>query len=488
MADNFIANPGAGGDTFAADDVSGIKYPYSKIDIGADGVSLPVNAANPMPVSVGGSIAVTGPLTDAELRATDLPVRLDSYAYPISTNNSSTVQLASGASFTGTIETPQDQPSISILLTSDQQIELTVKQYIDLAGTRAFPDIVYIVDANKGLSGSFPINGNYCNVVAKNIGKATTTTFNLNVAYGTLQTSNGTGLQPSTIVGTGDYTGVSLIESCISGDLALTTQQLNTERRDITGASVPSDSPRVQRIVASTAGQQFLIDTQGYQTLSLTMGTMAAAVTGSNDTAGTFGAVSCYPIVLGAPVTTAAATINYIVPCFTRFIKLTVSTAGHALYTLRQTPMPVLYQANTPINLSQVAGAAASSTNPLFVSPVALAATNNQTIGQSIITATAAAVVQAKATPGRLTMLNIKNNSANVGFLHLQNNAAATTSTASVQTYVIPASVGGTVDVLLPDGGLFLSAGIAFTVSGGIASGDVTALTAPSMVVNYAFI
>ena len=33
MADNFIANPGAGGDTFAADDVSGVKYPYSKIDI-----------------------------------------------------------------------------------------------------------------------------------------------------------------------------------------------------------------------------------------------------------------------------------------------------------------------------------------------------------------------------------------------------------------------------------------------------------------------
>jgi len=57
-----------------------------------------------------------------------------------------------------------------------------------------------------------------------------------------------------------------------------------------------------------------------------------------------------------------------------------------------------------------------------------------------------------------------------------------------VQTYVIPASIGATVNVSLPDGGLFLSAGIAFTVSSLITSGDATALTSPSLVVNYAFI
>lgn len=499
MAENFQANPGAGGDVFAADDIGGIKYPRSKMSFGVDGAATDVSATDPLPV--------TGPLTDAQLRATDLPVRVDSYAYPISTNNSSTVQLASGASFTGTIETPQDQPSISLLLTSDQAIELTVRQYIDLAGTRAVPDIVHIVPARKGLSGSFAINGNYCNVIAKNIGAATTTTFNLNVAYGTLPSSNGTGLLPSTIIGTGDYAGVPLLESCIIGDLALSTQNINNERRDINGAQMPSDSPVVQRIVASTNGQQFLIDTQGYQTLTLTMGTMAAAVTGSNDTAAAFGAISCYPLVLGAPVTTATVGANFIVPCFTRFIKLTVSTVGWAFYTLRQTPMPVLYQANTPVNLGQigaanvavgtaqlginlvnVSGAAQSSTNPLNVQPVSLATTNNQTLGQSIITATAAAVVQVKGSAGRLTMLNVSNNTANGGYLHLQNNATAANNTASVQTYAIPPSIGGSVSVNLPVGGMFFSAGIAFTVSGAIASADTTALTAPSMVVNYAFI
>jgi hypothetical protein len=52
MADNFTANPGIGGDTFAADDVGGVKVPYSKLDIGADGVSSPVTTANPLPAAM----------------------------------------------------------------------------------------------------------------------------------------------------------------------------------------------------------------------------------------------------------------------------------------------------------------------------------------------------------------------------------------------------------------------------------------------------
>lgn len=52
MADNFIANPGVGGDEFAADDVAGVKYPRSKIAFGADGSAVDVSAADPFPVTV----------------------------------------------------------------------------------------------------------------------------------------------------------------------------------------------------------------------------------------------------------------------------------------------------------------------------------------------------------------------------------------------------------------------------------------------------
>lgn len=71
MADNFVANPGTGGDTFAADDVGGVKYPYSKIDIGGDGLSSPVTSSNPLPTNVGATAATTVP----ENTSLGLPVR-----------------------------------------------------------------------------------------------------------------------------------------------------------------------------------------------------------------------------------------------------------------------------------------------------------------------------------------------------------------------------------------------------------------------------
>lgn len=51
MADNTTLNTGTGGDTIATDDISGVKYPRSKIVIGADGTNDgDVSATNPMPV------------------------------------------------------------------------------------------------------------------------------------------------------------------------------------------------------------------------------------------------------------------------------------------------------------------------------------------------------------------------------------------------------------------------------------------------------
>lgn len=52
MADNTTLNTGTGGDTLATDDISGVKYPRSKITIGADGVNDgDVSSANPLPIS-----------------------------------------------------------------------------------------------------------------------------------------------------------------------------------------------------------------------------------------------------------------------------------------------------------------------------------------------------------------------------------------------------------------------------------------------------
>ena len=71
MADNTTLNTGSGGDTIASDDIGGVKYPRSKIVIGADNVNDgDVSSANPLPV--------TGTVT-ANLGATDNAV-LDAIA------------------------------------------------------------------------------------------------------------------------------------------------------------------------------------------------------------------------------------------------------------------------------------------------------------------------------------------------------------------------------------------------------------------------
>jgi hypothetical protein len=48
IADNVEINPGLGGDEIAADDISGVKYPRSKITLGNDGQNDgDVSSSNP---------------------------------------------------------------------------------------------------------------------------------------------------------------------------------------------------------------------------------------------------------------------------------------------------------------------------------------------------------------------------------------------------------------------------------------------------------
>lgn len=49
MADNFVTNPGSGGSTFAADDISSVFYPRVKPSWGADGSATDTSVAAPLP-------------------------------------------------------------------------------------------------------------------------------------------------------------------------------------------------------------------------------------------------------------------------------------------------------------------------------------------------------------------------------------------------------------------------------------------------------
>jgi hypothetical protein len=62
MADDITLNAGTGGDTVAADDIAGIKYPRVKLVLGANNTNDgDVASGNPLPVSdAGGSLTVDG--------------------------------------------------------------------------------------------------------------------------------------------------------------------------------------------------------------------------------------------------------------------------------------------------------------------------------------------------------------------------------------------------------------------------------------------
>lgn len=119
--------------------------------------------------------------------------------YDLVASNSSTAQLAASATFTGTIEYSANQQAISMLCVSDQPITLTLREFIDEAGTRQTSIRTFNVTAGTGFSRCVQLNGNYFRISAQNTGASTTTTFALDVALGTLQSQTQSGNLPVSI-------------------------------------------------------------------------------------------------------------------------------------------------------------------------------------------------------------------------------------------------------------------------------------------------
>ena len=134
MADNFVANPGAGGDTFAADDIAGVKFPRSKIGFGADGAYADVSAANRLPVDVSfpASQAVTSSL-DSLVQTEDSPhisaangimvlgVRTDAHNVNLGDNGDYVPMQVNGAGRLKVSAEPSDQDPVTGSITANGQ-------------------------------------------------------------------------------------------------------------------------------------------------------------------------------------------------------------------------------------------------------------------------------------------------------------------------------------------------------------------------------
>jgi hypothetical protein len=73
LANNTELNAGTGGDTIATEDVAGVKYELVKLVNSTAGSTTRTGIAAD-PLHVQGTVTASGPLTDAQLRATEVPV------------------------------------------------------------------------------------------------------------------------------------------------------------------------------------------------------------------------------------------------------------------------------------------------------------------------------------------------------------------------------------------------------------------------------
>jgi hypothetical protein len=146
MADNFVANPGSGGDTFASDDIGGVQHPRTKVGFGVDGVYNDVSDANPLPVansaltSLGTSIKATDtPFTNGDLGILALAKRRDSDTTSVSNDGDYTTlnmdefgrlkvaaQPAGYASTSGAISAINGQVAVNVSRVSNVMIQMTV--------------------------------------------------------------------------------------------------------------------------------------------------------------------------------------------------------------------------------------------------------------------------------------------------------------------------------------------------------------------------
>ena len=477
MADNTLLNQGLGGDTVR--DVDNNNYTQTtpinaktqviKPDFGGQAGEQLVTTTNPFPSAKTGSYFV------------------------VSTANSSTTQLAAGASFTGTIEALPAALEASLNIASDKPFTVVVNYYAGSSantwcGSQSFSSYFNYKNTTGngyGLNVALTENGSYLNLVLTNTGLATTTQLNISTEYGDIPAIDQAGNTPTAIYGTGDLAGINLIEENIKGSLPFNMVVNNPELRDINQALIISDCPAAQRLLSSTVGQTFIIDTQGYPSVAITMGTMAATLTGVNDLAGTWVSIPAMS-VNGAVATTSslAAATTYIIPSVTRYMKL-VTTLGWATYQLRTVQSSINNMAQAPMNIVNIGGSASLGAGYIVLG--ASASTNGQTLGSIIVSSTTPAATVIKASAGRLTQLDLFNGSSAVAFFHVYNATSVTLgTTAAIQVYGVQAGTGRT--VILPDGGLYFSTGIAGAWTNLVAATDNTALTAAGQSTNYAYI
>jgi hypothetical protein len=139
MADNTVLNIGTGGDTIANEDVGGVKFPVTKITLGAHGTnSGPVAVTNPLPVNqkpVASSLFSPSISADFGSNTTHLisAATNNILSLCVTNSNASTRYFQLHMTGTGGVPTGGEVPVYSFLVPSNSTIMLG-SDFFTLAG------------------------------------------------------------------------------------------------------------------------------------------------------------------------------------------------------------------------------------------------------------------------------------------------------------------------------------------------------------------
>lgn len=391
--------------------------------------------------------------------------------YFFSTSNSTTAQLASGASFTGTIEDITKYPSISFLAFADQNLTITIDQFIDLAGTKISETQQFSYVAGEKLAVSNPINGNYIRVTVKNEGGSTTTTLQVDTAFGIIDSND------------------TLKDDFLRGQSAqtATVNDILTPVAGSTSVDVSKYRSFACQVVSTGTGGTFIFE-------------------GSND--GTnFQAIPVYnqALVVRVPIVTAitatASQIIYEGSSNFKFLRLRIASTitggsiqAFTTFIHSELSSSITTVANgTAANLNATVsgtvtanigtGSLAAGTNAIGDFGVQYRANATGAASRThLISAGTTNATVVKASAGRLLGWAITNSSAAWKYVKLHNQATSPTAgTGVVQTIGVPPNG---VREFASEGGIAFSTGIAFTTVTGIADADTTAVTASDLAID----
>lgn len=333
MADNVGYTPGSGA-TIAADDIGGVLYQRVKLTAGADNTAVDVSATNPLPViEIDPSTTTSfGPITTAN---TTLFTAQDTAGEKMAI-----VQITGG--FTG---------GVQLQASNDGTTYQPIQGYVfngDANATDTFstPDIIFV-----------PLAARFVRVV-------TTTDFTGTVsgAYSLRTTDYDL-----------PYTQATLVNNDPAYTVPVSALDQNGYptriRANNFGQLIPADNVR---IVNGRMGLGTIVsaDTTGYNSIILQLtGTWSGTVTFqvSND-GSIWTAVAAWPVGgAAAPVTTATANGQWIIPTAGRFFRAQVTAVTSGLFAadmvlrnappIPQTSSPSI-AANSSVNVGQIGGTA----------------------------------------------------------------------------------------------------------------------------------